>query len=56
MAPVFVGWWYDVHQNYALPLWIFAAVFALGALTFAVMRNPQSRQAEADPALESEQV
>lgn len=42
LAPVFVGWWFDVHGDYVVPLWIFAAVFGLGALTFGVMRNPQS--------------
>jgi hypothetical protein len=42
LAPVFVGWWFDVHGNYVVPLWIFAAVFGLGALTFGVMRSPQS--------------
>ena len=42
LAPVFVGWWFDVHGNYVVPLWIFAAVFGLGALTFGVMRKPQS--------------
>jgi MFS family permease len=41
LAPVFVGWWFDVHGNYVAPLWIFAAVFGLGALTFGVMRSPQ---------------
>ena len=55
LAPVFVGWWYDIHQNYAMPLWIFAVVFALGALTFGFMRNPQARQRESD-ALEPERV
>lgn len=41
-APVFVGWWFDGHGNYTVPLWIFTAVFAFGALTFGVMRRPPS--------------
>jgi MFS family permease len=40
MAPVFVGWWFDGHGNYTIPLWIFTVVFGLGALTFGVMRRP----------------
>ena len=40
MAPVFVGWWFDGHGNYTVPLWIFTGVFGLGALTFGVMRRP----------------
>ena len=40
LAPVFVGWWFDQQGSYTVPLWIFTAVFALGALTFAVMRGP----------------
>ena len=43
LAPVFVGWWFDQQGSYTVPLWIFTGVFALGALTFAVMRNPQTR-------------
>jgi MCP family monocarboxylic acid transporter-like MFS transporter 13 len=42
LAPVFVGWWFDRQGSYTVPLWIFTGVFALGALTFAVMRNPQT--------------
>ena len=41
LAPVFVGWWYDHHQSYTVPLWIFTGVFGLGALIFAVMRRPR---------------
>jgi OFA family oxalate/formate antiporter-like MFS transporter len=41
LAPVFVGWWYDQHQSYTVPLWIFTGVFALGALTFVAMRRPR---------------
>jgi sugar phosphate permease len=26
MAPVFVGWWFDGHGNYTVPLWIFTGV------------------------------
>ena len=40
LAPVFVGWWFDVHGNYTVPLWLFTIVFGLGALTFGVMRKP----------------
>ncbi len=42
VAPIFVGWWFDHHNSYTLPLWIFTVVFALGALTFTVMHRPQS--------------
>ena len=42
LAPVFVGWWFDIHGNYTLPLWIFTGVFGLGALTFALMRSPRT--------------
>ena len=48
LAPVFVGRWFDNHGSYDLPLWVFAAVFALCALTFAIMRNPSVRAALAD--------
>jgi hypothetical protein len=41
LAPWFVGRWYDQHQSYALPIWIFTGVFVLSALTFAVMRRPR---------------
>jgi MFS family permease len=41
LAPVFVGWWYDQHQSYTVPLWIFTAVFGLGAIAFTVMRRPR---------------
>lgn len=41
LAPVFVGWWYDHHQSYTIPLWIFTGVFGLGALTFTVMQRPR---------------
>ncbi|MDA0735278.1 MAG: MFS transporter [Chloroflexi bacterium] len=44
MAPVFVGWWFDGHGNYTVPLWIFTAVFAFSALTFGVMRRPPSEE------------
>jgi len=43
LAPVFVGWWYDHHQNYTVPLWIFTGVFALGSITFLVTRRPRRR-------------
>jgi MFS family permease len=41
-APVFVGWWYDHHQSYALPIWIYTGVSLVGALTFAVLERPPS--------------
>lgn len=44
LAPVFVGWWFDIHGDYVVPLWIFAGVFLLGGLVFGVMRNPQSKR------------
>jgi MFS family permease len=50
LAPVFVGWWFDVYGNYVVPLWIFAAVFGLGALTFGVMRRPQTGGLAAEEA------
>ena len=46
MAPWFVGRWFDGHGNYTVPLWIFTAVFAFGALTFAVMRRPPTEATE----------
>jgi len=39
-APVFLGWWYDQHHSYAVPLWIFTGVSLVGALTFAVLKRP----------------
>jgi hypothetical protein len=39
---VFVGWWYDHHHSYALPIWIYTAVSLVGALTFAVLKRPSS--------------
>jgi MFS family permease len=41
-APVFVGWWYDHHHSYAFPLWIYTGVSLVGALTFAVLKQPPS--------------
>jgi MFS family permease len=41
-APVFVGWWYDHHHSYALPIWIYTGVSLVGALTFAVLDRPPS--------------
>jgi sugar phosphate permease len=49
LAPVFVGWWYDQHQSYTLPLWMFTAVFALGAVTFMVTRQPRRLGTQAVP-------
>jgi MFS family permease len=39
-APVFVGWWYDHYQSYALPIWIYTGVSLVGALTFAILKRP----------------
>ena len=49
-APVLVGWWYDQHDSYTVPLWIFAGVFALGALTFGLMRQPEPAAETPDAA------
>jgi MFS family permease len=49
-APVLVGWWYDHHLSYTVPLWIFAGVFALGALTFGLMRQPKQAAEEPEAA------
>ena len=46
-APYLVGRWYDLHESYTVPLWVFAGVFALGALTFGLMRSP--KQAAEEP-------
>jgi hypothetical protein len=47
LAPYFVGKWYDWHQSYTLPLWVFTAVFALGAVTFVATKRPRRRAAPA---------
>jgi len=44
VAPVFTGWWYDMTESYALPLWVFAILNGLTALTFALMRKPEKVQ------------
>ena len=49
LAPVFVGWWYDVQGSYTVPLWIFTLVFGFSALTFAVMRRPPAGATEETP-------
>jgi MFS family permease len=41
-APVFLGWWYDHHHSYAVPLWLYTGVSLVGALTFAVLKRPPS--------------
>ena len=46
LAPVFVGWWFDVHGNYTFPLWIFTVVFGMSAFTFGVMRRPLAETVE----------
>ena len=56
-APWFVGWWFDGHGNYTVPLWIFTVVFAFGALTFGLMRRPKSEGPDpADAATLDEQT
>ena len=40
IAPVFAGWWYDRSESYALPLWVFTAIFAVSAISFGAMRKP----------------
>ena len=40
LAPVFAGWWYDRHESYAFPIWLFTVFFALAAVSFALMRKP----------------
>ena len=39
-APVFLGWWYDQHYSYTVPLWLYTGVSLVGALTFAVLKRP----------------
>ena len=39
-APVFLGWWYDQHHSYTVPLWLYTGVSLVGALTFAVLERP----------------
>jgi hypothetical protein len=41
-APVVLGWWYDHHHSYVLPLWLSTGVSLVGALTFAVLQRPPS--------------
>jgi hypothetical protein len=41
-APVFLGWWYDHHHSYAVPLWLYTGVSLVGAFTFAVLQRPPS--------------
>jgi len=41
-APVLLGWWYDSHHSYALPLWLSTGVSLVGTLTFAVLTRPPS--------------
>ena len=50
LAPVFAGWWYDRVENYTLPLWIFSILYALGALSFALMRKPNRVQVATEGA------
>jgi MFS family permease len=47
LAPVFAGWWYDRHESYTTPLWLFTGFFALAALSFALMRKPVQLQSAA---------
>jgi len=45
-APVFLGWWYDQHHSYMVPLWLYTGVSLVGALTFAVLKRPPSIASE----------
>jgi hypothetical protein len=47
-APVFLGWWYDHHHSYALPLWLYTGVSLAGALTFAVLKRPPKGSGQND--------
>jgi MFS family permease len=49
-APVFLGWWYDHHHSYAVPLWLYTGVSLVGALTFAVLKRPPSATSALDGA------
>ena len=49
LAPLFANWWFDRTESYSLPLWIFTGFFAIGALSFAIMRKPKIRMAEEAP-------
>jgi MFS family permease len=51
LAPVFAGWWYDRVESYTLPLWVFTIFFALGALSFALMRKPKLVQRSEEVAI-----
>ena len=46
LAPLFANWWFDRTDSYSLPLWIFTGFFAVGALSFAIMRKPKIRVAQ----------
>ena len=50
LAPVFANWWFDRTESYSLPLWIFTGFFAIGALSFALMRKPKIGVAQEAPA------
>jgi MFS family permease len=39
-APVWLGWWYDHHHSYTVPLWLYTGVSLVGALTFAGLKRP----------------
>src|SRR5919197_166514 len=45
-APVWLGWWYDHHHSYTVPLWLYTGVSLVGALTFAVLKRPPSIASE----------
>jgi MFS family permease len=56
LAPVFVGWWYDHHHSYALPIWLYTGVSLVGALTFAVLKRPPSNALVPDEETPAPQV
>ena len=49
LAPVFANWRFDQTDSYTFPLWVFTVFFALGALSFALMRKPELRVAQETP-------
>jgi hypothetical protein len=38
-APVFLGWWYDQHHSYTVPLWLYTGGVARGGVD---LRGPQA--------------
>ena len=44
VSPAFVGWWFDHHDSYTIPLQLAILFLVFSALCFALMRKPH-RQA-----------